>query len=178
MYYKEMANSSWTLLKEGATSMDSRAVYCMNLKDNRGENTAVPSQKKFNFCLQQHIIGVGWASCEENQETIQALIVAKKCMSTLKPGDLVWIKAPNEDLYYIAEILEGELFTSSDDKFAEHDLGYYRNCKFYKVGTKDDIPNEYVGYLKRLVTLQAIQARTSPDIVNVVNTIWQHTRNS
>ena len=82
--------------------MDSRAVYCMNLKDNRGENTAVPSQKKFNFCLQQHIIGVGWASCEENQETIQAFIAAKKCMSTLKSGDLVWIKAPNEDLYYIA----------------------------------------------------------------------------
>lgn len=152
--------------------MNNRAVYCMNLKDNRTGSNEASSHEKFDFCLEQQVIGIGWASDEGNFETNQAFIDAKKYMSSLKAGDLVWIREPGKDMYYIAEIMDGELYTPTDPLFSEHDLGYCLNCKFYKVGTRNDIPMEYNGFLNRLVTPQTIQPRTDVELIAAVNNLW------
>lgn len=153
--------------------MSERAVYCMNLKDNREGSTLASSKIKFDFCLSEQVVGIGWAS-DKISLSEPAFADAKKYLSALKPGDLVWIKKPGEDLYFIAEILDEKPFSSGDDRYDKHDLGYCRKCRFYRVGSKADIPDEYIDYLKRLVTPQTIQSRTDTELIDAVNSIWMN----
>ena len=154
--------------------MSKRAVYCMNLKDNRGGSSPASSKGKFDFCHSEQVVGIGWAANENTSESESAFVSAKNYLFALNPGDLLWIKKPGEDLYYIAEILDEEPFLSEDNRYSEHDLSYCRKCKFYRVGTKDDIPAEYTDYLKRLVTSQTIQSRTDTELIDAVNSIWMN----
>lgn len=153
--------------------MSERAVYCMNLKDNREGSALASSKIKFDFCLSEQVVGIGWAS-DKISLSEPAFADAKKYLSALKPGDLVWIKKPGEDLYFIAEILDEKPFSSGDDRYDKHDLGYCRKCRFYRVGSKEDIPAEYIDYLKRLVTPQTIQSRTDTELIDAVNSIWMN----
>ena len=157
--------------------MSERPVYCMNLKDNREGSTLASSKIKFDFCFREQIVGIGWAFNEKSSETELAFADAKKYLSALKPGDLVWIKKPGEDLYFIAEILDEKPFCSKDDRYGKHDLSCWRKCRFYTVGSKADIPAEYTDYLKRLVTPQTIQSRTDAELIDAVNRMWMAASN-
>lgn len=148
--------------------MDQRAVYCMNLKDNREENNQADSHNKFDFCLQHQVIGIGWSP----NETDPAFLEARDYLQAMKAGDLVWIKEPDRDMYYIAEILDEQLSSQTDPVFEEHDLSCYRNCKFHQVGTKDVLPPEHRNYIKRLISLKTIQSRTDKELIEVVNALF------
>ena len=74
---------------KGVFKVEKRAVWSMNLKDNREENNAESSQKKFEFCMQRQIVGIGWFP-NENFDADPAFCNAKKCLSSFKRGDLVF----------------------------------------------------------------------------------------
>ena len=152
--------------------MEKRAVYCMNLKDNRESDNLESSKEKFDFCFKNEVVGIGWVSNENHSEPESAFADAKKYLSALNSGDLIWIKKPYEDLYYIAEILDEKPFIPNDIRYAEHDLSYCRKCNFHKVGSKNNVPSEYADYLKRLVTPQTIQPRTDTELIDAVNIMW------
>ena len=156
--------------------MSGRAGYRMNLKDNREGSTLASSKIKFDFCFREQIVGIGWAS-DKIPPTEPAFANASKYLSALKPGDLVWIKKPGEDLYFIAEILDEKMSCVYDDRYSEHDLRCWRKCRFYTVGSKADIPAEYTDYLKRLVTPQTIQSRTDAELIDAVNRMWMAASN-
>lgn len=156
---------------KGVFKVEKRAVWSMNLKDNREENNAESSQKKFEFCMQRQIVGIGWFP-NENFDADPAFCNAKKCLSSFKRGDLVWIKEPAKDVYFIAEITDEKITSTMDNEFAEHDISCYRKCKFFPVGAKEIIPEKYAQYIKRLVTSQTIQPRTNDELICVVNELY------
>ena len=156
--------------------MSERAVYCMNLKDNREGSTLASSKIKFDFCFREQIVGIGWAS-DKIPPTEPAFANASKYLSALKPGDLVWIKKPGEDLYFIAEILDEKMSCVYDDRYSEHYLICWRKIRFYTVGSKADNPAEYTDYLNILVTQQTIQSRTDAELIDAVNRMWMAASN-
>lgn len=148
--------------------MDQRSVYCMNLKDNRKESNQADSRNKFEFCVQHQVIGIGWSP----NETDPAFLEARKYLQAMQAGDLVWIKEPDRDMYYIAEISDQQLSLQTDPAFEEHDLSCYRNCKYYQVGTKDDLPPEHRSYVKSLTSLKTIQPRTDAELIRIINALY------
>ena len=74
--------------------MSKRAVYCMNLKDNRGGSSPASSKGKFDFCHSEQVVGIGWAANENTSESESAFVSAKNYLFALNPGDLLWIKKP------------------------------------------------------------------------------------
>ncbi len=155
--------------------MEKRAVYCMNLEDSRAGNEDIAlSQEKFVFCLRRQVIGIGSMPNKETDESDSDYDSAKKYISALNPGDLVWIKKPGKDKYYIAEIAEGEPYTAIDSAFAKYDLSYCRNCKFRILWSGNNVPEKYADDIKKLIAHGTIQPITDAALVDFVNDLWEN----
>lgn len=155
--------------------MEKRAVYCMNLEDSRAGNEDIAlSQEKFVFCLRRQVIGIGSIPNKETDESDSDYDSAKKYISALNPGDLVWIKKPGKDKYYIAEIAEGEPYTAIDSAFAKYDLSYCRNCKFRILWSGNNVPEKYADDIKKLIVHGTIQPITDAALVDFVNDLWEN----
>lgn len=67
------------------------SVYIINLKDNR-ENHDKNDDIKFETCMRNHIISIGWGS-EEYRDN-PSFKAAINNLNRMKKGDLVWTKNP------------------------------------------------------------------------------------
>ena len=84
------------------------SVWIMNLKDNRKESTVNETEKKFAFCKEKGILGIGWVGYEENGIEDLGFKKAKNAIIRFKPKDLVWVKNTTKKEYYICEISENK----------------------------------------------------------------------
>lgn len=96
--------------------MVKRAVYCMNLKDNRD----VPNhdkELKFRLCLEKSMIAIGWGVpkivntweeynkiAEHQHSNDRGYHIARNNFQKIKKGDLVWVKNPVSGERYLVEI--------------------------------------------------------------------------
>ncbi|MBR2615307.1 MAG: hypothetical protein IKC69_01350 [Clostridia bacterium] len=79
-------------------------LFSINLKNGKGFSNKNATLEKFNFCLKNHCIGIGFTDFINSGLENPALEESKKTLLEMRKGDLVWIKHPQKDLHYIATI--------------------------------------------------------------------------
>ncbi len=115
-------------------------VWLMNLKDNRDEANK-PSdltKSKFQFCLEHKIVGIGWVDQEPDNA---AFARAQNALSEFEAGDLVWVRDPNTQEYYLCRITASAVSTQ-DEEWNRQDIGQYCACEFFRVGAAESLPEE------------------------------------
>ncbi len=156
-----------------------RKVWCMNLKDNRAtDRKNKDSELKFRLCVEKEIIAIGWSVPEVINSWQEYLAVADKFWGTeneyivgtnaikeMAYGDLVWVKNPVNDEFYIAEILDKAHDPSIYSNLTEFDICAYRKCRFFYV-KQSHLIDELCK--KNLVARHAIE-RISPSRQNTID---------
>lgn len=116
-------------------------VWIMNLKDNREEATADGTAKKFAFCKEKGIVGIGWASDSSKEEEKKAYENAKSAIEDFKIDDLVWVRnstaKEGEPNRYICKITAMAV-TTNDTEFNNSDISQFCCAKFYPI---ENIPD-------------------------------------
>lgn len=128
-------------------------IWVMNLKDDR-ENFEKPNDlSKFQFCLNNGIIGIGWGNeidlpdAQKSKNHLDAL----NSLKAIKIGDLIWINGGDE--YYIATA-KSEIKQANPD-WHKYDIANYIECDFYKIGA--EIPEKLKEHKDKLVAHSTIQ---------------------
>lgn len=116
-------------------------VWIMNLKDNREEATADGTAKKFAFCKEKGIVGIGWASDSSKEEEKKAYENAKSAIEDFKIDDLVWVRnstaKEGEPNRYICKITAMAV-TTNDTEFNNSDISQFCCAEFYPI---ENIPD-------------------------------------
>ncbi len=157
-----------------------RNVYIINLKDNRGKGEKVNCPDKFNVCLTDNIIALGWTT-EDSRKDNLAFDKAYKTMKDMIKSDLVWTRNPHTKEYYICEITDtvnhGEsLKEKSGLEYENFDISCYREVEFIKIGAKEDLPEDitYRNLISRS-TARRVNNKTVIDATNEkFNTIYEN----
>lgn len=124
-----------------------RKVWCVNLKDNRdSDRKNKDTELKFRLCMEKEIIAIGWsvpgvinswqeylAFADKFWGAESEYIVGTNAIKEMVYGDLVWVKNPVSDEFYIAEILDKAPDPSIYSNLTEFDICAYRKCKFFRV---------------------------------------------
>ncbi len=107
-------------------------VWIMNLKDNR--DTAAPdgTEKKFSFCKEREILGIGWVGYDPENSGDAAFLKAHSLLNNFCAGDLVWVHNKDKE-YYLCRITEKAQHTD-DAEFNQNDISEFCRCKFFYVG--------------------------------------------
>lgn len=124
------------------------SVWKMNLKDNRDEKPENLKESKFDFCKKKGILGIGWANHDKNEnatttEKETGYERAKNSFFSLKINDLVWVKNPETNYYYLCRIKSQALLTKKKE-YIDNDVSLYRNCEYIDIGTADKLPDGIV----------------------------------
>ena len=135
----------------------------MNLKDNRKESTVNETEKKFAFCKEKGILGIGWVSYEENGIEDLGFKKAKNAIIRFKPKDLVWVKNTAKKEYYICEIAENKDEYIDKEECKKYDISEYKPCKYYYVGSSEKLPASITE--RDLVATSTIQ-QANEDVAN------------
>lgn len=118
-------------------------VWIMNLKDNRDDKPNL-EKSKFEFCKQKEIVGIGWAGFDCTTSNDTAFLNANAAISAFNCDDLVWVHNTDTKEYYICQIT-GQAVHTNDKEYNEFDIGSYCTCKYYFVGTENDLPEGITG---------------------------------
>lgn len=105
----------------------------MNLLDRRG-NASENEREKFDFCKRNSIVGIGWVGYEDadrefDPEDQKAFLNAKSKLEKFGVGDLVWVKVPEMNEYYLCEIT-ASMQKAETNIYHLHDIGYYCKCEY------------------------------------------------
>ncbi len=122
-----------------------RQVFCMNLVDNRSDKPENPEISKFRFCKDKSIIGIGWVDYDnpdgKDPMELAAYHQARGVLKAMQPGDLVWVRDPEEDIYYICRVDEAlDENIKLKEEYRNHDLSLVLHCKYYKIGSREQLP--------------------------------------
>ncbi len=120
-------------------------VWCMNLKDNRGGSKRNHDKAlKFQLCLEKGLVAIGWgisdvvntwnAYKEKADLEYDGSIgyrAARNNLQNMGAGDLVWVKSPVTNEYYLVKITDDTPgICNSLKKF---DICAYRRGTYYAV---------------------------------------------
>lgn len=128
-------------------------VWLMNLKDNRKNSQSKAGDEKFQFCMSQGIVGIGWVGYDPETSDDSAFLRAHLFLNSFEVGDLVWVHNNVTDQYYICNITE-KAKKSNEESFEQNDIGEYCRCKFIDVGNAQTLPNGITA--ERLISITAI----------------------
>ena len=144
-------------------------IWIMNLKDNRNNGENKNSDKKFSICKEHEILAIGWANEDINNSTDAAYINAYNRLSDMKRNDLVWVKNPKTRDYYICEISDDKIITTSEF-LRENDIASAKKCKYHLV-EKAVIDTEFKkGDLTAIPTIQGV---SDVEIINKTKNIFK-----
>lgn len=160
--------------------LDMRSVYIINLKDNRNNGENINSVDKFEICHRKSIIALGWTA-EESRKDDLAFYKSYNILKNMKKGDLIWTRNPQTKEYYICEILDdinvSEPLKEKVGKMYNHlDISCYRDVRFEKFGTKDELPIN-VTY-RNLISRGTVRRVKNKNIIRVTNEEFNTLRGS
>lgn len=138
-------------------------VWLMNLKDNREESISKTGDEKFQFCMSQGIVGIGWVGYDPETSEDGAYLRAHMSLSRFEIGDLVWVHNNVTGNYYTCSITEKAKKTD-DELFNQNDISEYCRCKFIGVGDSQTLPNGITP--ERLVSRATISS--APDDIAIM----------
>ncbi len=138
-------------------------VWIMNLKDNREESNSKTGDEKFQFCMSQGIVGIGWVGCDPETSEDGAYLRAHMSLNSFEIGDLVWVHNNVTDNYYACSITEKAKKTD-EESFNQNDISEYCRCKFIGVGDSQTLPNGITP--ERLISRATISS--APDDIAIM----------
>lgn len=162
-------------------------VYRVHLKPGADATYA----EVLDFCISQHIIGVGWAEVVGNEDSWDALkqecqrLTQKdgpypgdkgvfKCVNAIRriqPGDLIWTREGGSVAkYYLCRATN--LQWKDREITAEHykyDITNYVGCEWVEVGTEDHVPGHVVNSFRARLSAQRVY-----DVETASAIIWNH----
>lgn len=150
-------------------------VWIMNLLDNRSEEDKPKDlqKSKFQFCKERGIIGIGWVGYDPEDSEDIGFLRANNAISAFKKDDLVWIKNPDSNEYYICRVT-GEVLAAHGTELNRHDIGKFCPCDFIGVGTEESLPQ---GILKEDLISRATISKAN-STVSEITQAYVNTRNS
>lgn len=117
-------------------------VWIINLKDFRDEPNN--DDKKFNICMRNNIIAIGWGTKKSRREDNNYQI-ANKALTNMTKGDYVWTKNPRTQTdYYLLSVIDDEPddFLAKGYKiFLDEDISKARRVKLIAQFTDGNLPN-------------------------------------
>lgn len=137
-------------------------VWLMNLKDNRDNAEVDGTEKKFKFCKEKNIVGIGWVDYKKNKIKDLGYERAKAAIERFQYGDLVWVKDNVNKKYYICKINDNSN-KITEEECNNYDISEYRFCQYYYVGDSDKLPKSINE--RDLVSISTIR-RANEDIAN------------
>lgn len=143
-----------------AVEINMRKIWSMHLKDNRGNGKNIDSDEKFNTCKIHNSLAIGWQGCSINDT--HAYKKAYNALKKMHKGDLVWVKNPQKQEYYICEILNDKII-DFDKKLAAFDISIGRIAEFHRVDEKD-LPKDKIAFPRQ--TIQQIEMK--PENYNLI----------
>lgn len=132
-------------------------VWCMNLKDNRDKDQNKEIDKKFNTCIENHLVAIGWGvenpdlNWEEykrfaqeyygsDKRSARSFLYAVNQMEAIKPGDLIWSKNPKSKEYYIFRVCES-VRNETNIEMNRVDIGSFCEVDSYcRIRSKEYLP--------------------------------------
>lgn len=150
-------------------------VWIMNLLDNRSEEDKPKDlqKSKFQFCKERGIIGIGWVGYDPEDSEDIGFLRANNAISAFKKDDLVWIKNPDSNEYYICRVT-GEVLVAHGTELNRHDIGKFCPCDFIGVGTEESLPQ---GILKEDLISRATISKAN-STVSEITQAYVNTHNS
>lgn len=162
-------------------------VWCMNLKDNRNEET-IKTFDKAKKCFDDKILAVGWAdvSAENAEDHLKQLEEYYKndikelrkirqtfnALNSMKKGDLVWVYNPHDKKYYIVRIRDGTLKLHSEKEYKEKDISVYIEFdKCICVGNYIEL-NKYIDY-RRIISRRVLRPCKNEDVITITQKIFE-----
>lgn len=138
-------------------------VWLMNLKDNREVSISKTGDEKFQFCMSQGIVGIGWVGYDPETSEDGAYLRAHMSLNRFEIGDLVWVHNNVTGNYYACSITEKAKKTD-EESFNQNDISEYCRCKFIGVGDSQTLPNGITA--ERLVSRATISS--APDDIAIM----------
>ena len=137
-----------------------RKIWSIHLEDNRENGKNIDSDEKFNTCKIHNILAIGWQDCDTDDTC--AYKKAYNALKKMSKGDLVWVKNPQKQEYYICEILNNRMI-DFDKELAAFDVSTGRIAEFHRVDEKD-LPKDKIPFPRQ--TIQ--QIRMKPENYNLI----------
>ena len=134
-------------------------VWIINLKDKRENATPGASKRKFDKCLAQGIIAIGWTYGDLANDKNYRYALSR--MNEMQCGDLVWTKDPSCRQRYICEIIDGQTNKAAANN--NDDIHLYRKCIFHAV-SDSQISNESIDF-KSLISRKTVRRVCKQDII-------------
>lgn len=116
-------------------------VWKINLKDFRDEPNN--DDKKFNVCMRNNIIAIGWGT-EKSRREDKNYKIAEKALNEMSKGDYVWTKNPKTKDYYLLEIVDDEPEDFLREKltiYLDEDISFARRIKLVDRFVDGNLPN-------------------------------------
>lgn len=116
-------------------------VWIVNLKDFRDEPNN--DDKKFNTCMRNNIIAVGWGT-EKSRREDKNYKIAEKALNGMSKGDCVWTKNPKWNDYYLLEIIDDkpeDFLLKGYKSFLDEDISLARRIKLVDRFVDGNLPN-------------------------------------
>lgn len=124
-----------------------RKIWSMHLKDNRENGKNIDSDEKFNTCKIHNILAIGWQGCSTDDTS--AYKKAYNSLKKMRKGDLVWVKNPKNQEYYICEILNDKMIDFGKE-LGSFDISIGRIAEFHKVDEKD-LPKDRIPVARQTI---------------------------
>lgn len=116
-------------------------VWIVNLKDFRVEPNN--DDKKFNICMRNSIIAIGWGT-EESRRDDKSYKIAQNALEGMSKGDYVWTKNPKLNDYYLLEIIDDntdDFLLKGYKIFLDEDISLARRIKQIARFADGNLPN-------------------------------------
>lgn len=135
--------------------------------------TASQDGKAFEFCHQNHILGVGWClrdsnnipyipvsieECEEKgreqYDSSRGFVVAIHALKEMAVDDLIWTR--HNGVYYLCRVLSTWKY-NCDTAHVYEDIINYVDVEFHEIGTVEMVPGKVVNSFRASAALQRIK---------------------
>ena len=113
-------------------------VYIVNLKDNR-TNHDKNDDTKFNSCMSEGIIAIGWKDADETNRSFKTAI---NNLNRMEKDDLVWTKNPKtKSDFRLVRIIDDKVKKETDKALIDKDICFSRKVEKIKDFSVGSLPN-------------------------------------
>lgn len=137
------------------------------------------------FCMKEHIIGVGWANITcaiDNAGALRSEIYNTdfgysktsafkgiNAMRQMRPGDLIWTRLGQDASEYYLCRVGGKLWKDREitQRHIEHDICQYVSATWIPIGKEDRVPGKVINSFISRSCAQRVN-----DITEISKTIW------